>query len=150
MKDKLTVQVSVTGLSSLISALKQEDQRQIRAMQKAQTKVCTEAVKKLKDGLNNRFGKEPGDKNYRSSPKFSLPYMHSGRLRNSIGFKVITIKDTVKSAVGSGARGNTIDYAKYLEGRNHDGIRPFLWAIQELYTPERVQAYFDQYYEPLI
>lgn len=150
MKDKLTVQVSVTGLSSLISALKQEDQMQIRAMQKAHTKVCTEAVKKLKYGLNNRFGKGPSDKNYRNSPKTALPYMHTGRLRNSIGFKVITLKGSVRSAVGSGADGNTIEYARYLEGRNHDGIRPFLWAIQELYTPERVQAYFDKYYEPLI
>ena len=146
MGNLLTIQI--TGLDSMIKALKAEDKNQLNAIRKAHTAVSAEAVKKLKDGLKNRFGKSPKDKNYMNSPKGTLPYMHTGMLRKSIGHKVITVKNVVTSKVGSGLNAYPIEYAKYLEGRNHDGIRPFLWAISALYTPERVKAYFDKFYKP--
>lgn len=149
MGNKLTVQVQVTGFESLLNALKQEDKIQINAMRKAHTKVGTLAVKVLKEGLKNRFGKTPKDKKYANSPKGTLPYMHTGALRKSIGVKVLSNPNGVSSKVGSGVNAYPIEYAKYLEGENHDGIRPFLWAISALYTPERVLEYFKKYYDEM-
>ena len=138
--------ISLKGVEKVIKGLEKEQENQIKAMEKAHTKAATLSVRKLKQGLSHNGGT---GKNQRSSPKGHMPYRHTGQLRNSIGFKVARRGKNVVSEVGSGAQVRSAPYAKYLEGYNHDGIRPFLWAVQELYTPERIIAYFNEYYKPL-
>ena len=141
-----TIKISVSGFEEIGKLLDAEPQNQVNAMVKAQTKLASQAVAKLKSGLSHNGGRGKGAV---ASPKGDMPYLHTGRLRNSIGFKMLTHKRDVTTKIGSGAMGNPIEYAKYLQGRNGDGIRPFLWAVQDLVTPERLIAYFDNYYKPL-
>lgn len=141
-----TIKITVSGLDELNNLFDKEPQNQMDAMIKAQTKLATQAEAKLKRGLSHNGGRGKGAK---SSPVGEMPYLHTGRLRNSIGFKVLARKKDVQTRIGSGAMANPIEYAKYLEGRNHDGIRPFLWAIKDLVTSERLIAYFDQFWKPL-
>lgn len=140
------IKITLSGFDELNDLLDKEPQNQVDAMIKAQTKLATQAVAKLKSGLSHNGGR---GKNAVSSPVGEMPYLHTGRLRNSIGFKTTAHKRDVKTEVGSGAMGNPIEYAKYLQGRNDDGIRPFLWAVKDLITSERLLAYFDSFYKPL-
>lgn len=140
------IKITLSGFDELNDLLDKEPQNQVDAMIKAQTKLATQAVAKLKQGLSHNGGR---GKNAVSSPVGEMPYLHTGRLRNSIGFKTTAHKRDVKTEVGSGAMGNPIEYAKYLQGRNDDGIRPFLWAVKDLITSERLLAYFDSFYKPL-
>lgn len=141
-----TIKITVSGLDELNNLFDKEPQNQMDAMIKAQTKLATQAEAKLKRGLSHNGGRGKGAK---SSPVGDMPYLHTGRLRNSIGFKIIAHKKDVQTTIGSGAMGNPIEYAKYLQGHNGDGIRPFLWAIKDLVTSERLIAYFDQFWKPL-
>ena len=75
--------------------------------------------------------------------------MHSGRLRRSIGYKVLARGKKVSSEVGSGARNNAIEYAQYLQGNNNDGIRPFLDYIEGVYNAEVIKDEFLDIFEPL-
>lgn len=140
------IKISVSGLDGVIGSLNNEPQNQLDAMIKAQSKLATQAVSYLKRGLSHNGGRGKGQI---SSPKGQMPYLHTGRLRNSIGYRTKTKKGNAETQVGSGAMGNPIEYAKYLQGRNGDGLRPFLWAVKDLVTPERLIAYFNDYYKPL-
>lgn len=135
--------ITLKGAEKVAKYLVQQQEKQIASMEKAHTKVATEAVRQLKRGLSHYGG---SGKNQVASPKGSMPFLHTGQLRESIGFKVARRGKKVTSEVGSGAQVRAAPYAKYLEGYNNDGIRPFLWAVQELYTPERIIAYFNEYY----
>lgn len=141
-----SIKITVSGLTELNKLFDKEPQNQMNAMLKAQTKLATQAVAKLKSGLSHNGGRGKGAV---ASPKGDMPYLHTGRLRNSIGFKTLAHKKDVQTKVGSGVMGNPIEYAKYLQGHNDDGIRPFLWAVKDLITPDRLIAYFDQFYKPL-
>lgn len=143
------LKITVKGLTEIVKKLEAEQENILRTQEKAHSKAAAEGVRILKRGLSYRAGRNPGDKNYENSPVGSLPYGHSMRLRNSIGFKVLASGKQVKSEVGSGAQGTGIEYAKYLEGRNGDGIRPFLEYAQGYYNPQTIKAYFAQYYKPL-
>lgn len=140
------ITITLSGFDELDKRLSQEPQNQVECMIKAQNKVGAQAVMKLKQGLSHNGGRGKGAV---SSPKGDMPYMHTGRLRGSIGYKMLAKKTEVTTKIGSGAMGNPIEYAKYLEGRNHDGTRPFLWAVQDLVTADRIMAYFNEYYKPL-
>jgi len=145
-----TITITLGGFDELEKELAQEPQRAVEAMKKAQTKLSTQAVMKLKRGLAHYGGRRGLKKGgYQTSPKGDMPYKHTGRLQESIGFKITAHKRDVKSEIGSGVMGNPIEYAKYLQGKNDDGIRPFLWAIKDLVTADRLITYFDQYYKPL-
>lgn len=140
------ITITLSGFDELWKLLDQEPQNQVECMIKAQNKVAAQAVDKLKRGLSHNGGRGKGSK---SSPVGDMPYLHTGRLRSSIGFKMLANKRNVYTKIGSGALGNPIEYARYLEGRNHDGTRPFLWAVQDLVTTDRIMAYFNQYWKPL-
>lgn len=141
-----TIKITVNGFDELNKLFDKEPQNQMDAMIKAQTQLASQAVAKLKRGLSHNGGRGKGSK---SSPKGDMPYLHTGRLRNSIGFKMLAHKKDVQTKIGSGAMGNPIEYAKYLQGRNDDGIRPFLWAVKDLVTSERLLSYFDKFWKPL-
>lgn len=140
------IKITVSGFSEVIRDLGNETLNQMQAMQKAQTKLGAEATDRLKRGLSHNGGR---GKNAVSSPKYGMPYLHTGRLRRSIGFKTKAQNGSVETQIGSGAMGNPIEYAKYLQGRNGDGIRPFLWAVKDLVTTERVIEYFKRFWKPL-
>lgn len=140
------ITITLSGFDELNDLLDKEPQKQVDAMIKAQTKLASQAEAKLKRGLSHNGGRGKGAS---PSPKGDMPYLHTGRLRNSIGFKMLAHKKDVQTKIGSGAMGNPIEYAKYLQGRNGDGIRPFLWAIKDLVTSERLVAYFNQFWKPL-
>lgn len=141
-----TIKITVNGFDELNKLFDKEPQNQMDAMIKAQTQLASQAVAKLKRGLSHNGGRGKGA---RPSPKGDMPYLHTGRLRNSIGFKMLAHKKDVQTKIGSGAMGNPIEYAKYLQGRNDDGIRPFLWAVKDLVTSERLLSYFDKFWKPL-
>lgn len=148
--------IELSGFDELKKLLESEPQNQVEAMIKAQSAVASQGVRHLKEGLSHSGGKR-GQKNarkggsdpYVTSPKGSLPYLHTGRLRESIGFKNFANKTTVWTKVGSGINAPETDYAKYLEGRSGNGIRPFLQALKTVVTAERILQYFDKYYKPL-
>lgn len=146
------IRVSVKGLEQMQKRLNAQEREVINAMAKAHSKVASQAVKELKQGLRNRAGRTPRDPDYANSPKGELPYMHSGALRDSIGYGLLRAGKRVFSEVGSGALRffsvNEVEYAKYLEGRNGDGIRPFLWAIKNIYNPQNIIKKFNEYYRP--
>lgn len=143
---KVKVSIEASGILKLIST---EEERVMQAMQKAHSTVASKSVEVLKRGLNWRAGRDSRSPAYQNSPKGSLPYMHSGALRKSIGFDVKVYGNKVKSEVGSGAKGFAVDYAKYLEGHNGDGIRPFLEYIAGYYNEETLLAAFKEAYKPL-
>lgn len=139
---------TIQGLKELEKNLKAEERRVMNSMAKAHSKVASQAVKVLKTGLSTRMGRKPSDKNYATSPQGALPFMHTGGLRDSIGFKLLRKGNKVFSEVGSGANdARQVEYAKYLEGRNNDGIRPFLWSIEKIYTADNIISLFNQYYK---
>lgn len=143
---KLTVSMDATNI---IGALGKERENTIKAIEKAHVKVASEAERMLKKGLSYRAGRDSSSPDYRNSPKGSLPYMHTGRLRNSIGYKVTVKGNKVISEVGSGTRGLGVEYAKYLQGYNNDGLRPFLDYIDGVYNAQTIDEAFLGYFRPL-
>lgn len=143
---KLTVSMDATNI---IGALGKERENTIKAIEKAHVKVASEAERMLKKGLSYRAGRDSSSPDYRNSPKGSLPYMHTGRLRNSIGYKVTVKGNKVISEVGSGTRGLGVEYAKYLQGYNNDGLRPFLDYIEGVYNAQTIDEAFLCYFRPL-
>lgn len=143
---KLTVSMDATNI---IGALGKERENTIKAIEKAHVKVASEAERMLKKGLSYRAGRDSSSPDYRNSPKGSLPYMHTGRLRNSIGYKVTVKGNKVISEVGSGTRGLGVEYAKYLQGYNNDGLRPFLDYIKGVYNAQTIDEAFLGYFRPL-
>lgn len=143
---KLTVSMDATNI---IGALGKESENTIKAIEKAHVKVASEAERMLKKGLSYRAGRDSSSPDYRNSPKGSLPYMHTGRLRNSIGYKVTVKGNKVISEVGSGTRGLGVEYAKYLQGYNNDGLRPFLDYIEGVYNAKTIDEAFLGYFRPL-
>lgn len=140
-----SIVIEVSGLDEVRKLLQGEPQNQAEAMIKAQSKVASMATEKLIQGLNNFGGRS--SKNYRTSPKGQLPFKHTGRLQASIFYKVLAHKTSVETKMGSLL--NPPEYAKYLEGRNGDGIRPFLWFAEKIFNLDKVLEYFDKYYRPL-
>lgn len=143
---KLTVSMDATNI---IGALGKERENTIKAIEKAHVKVASEAERMLKKGLSYRAGRDSSSPDYRNSPKGSLPYMHTGRLRNSIGYKVTVKGNKVISEIGSGTRGLGVEYAKYLQGYNNDGLRPFLDYIEGVYNAQTIDEAFLGYFRPL-
>ena len=143
------IKLTVKGLNELVRKLQEEERNAVLAMTKAHSKVAADATAKLKRGLSFRAGRSPKDKNYQNSPVGSLPYAHTLRLRDSIGYKILAQGRRVFSEVGSGAGASSVEYATYLEGRNNDGIRPFLWYIKNDYNPEKINKKFWEYFKPL-
>jgi hypothetical protein len=135
--------------TNIIGALGKERENTIKAIEKAHVKVASEAERMLKKGLSYRAGRDSSSPDYRNSPKGSLPYMHTGRLRNSIGYKVTVKGNKVISEVGSGTRGLGVEYAKYLQGYNNDGLRPFLDYIEGVYNAQTIDEAFLGYFRPL-
>lgn len=156
MNDGLNTNIELKGFSELKALLAREQQNQAEAMVKAQIKVASESVRHLKKALSVSGGRR-GQKNarkggsdpYVTSPKGSLPYKHTGGLMRSIGFKNFANKNYIWTKIGSGVNAPPVEYAKYLEGYNHDGLRPFLQAIDTIVNANRVVAYFEKYYKPL-
>lgn len=143
------IKLTVKGLNELVRKLQEEERNVVLAMTKAHSKVAADAASKLKRGLSFRAGRSPKDKNYQNSPKGSLPYAHTLRLRDSIGYKILAQGRRVVSEVGSGASKAAVEYAKYLEGDHNNGIRPFLWEIKNDYNPETINKKFWEYFKPL-
>ena len=143
---KLTVKMDA---GNLVGAFGNEFQNTMKAIAKAHTKVASEGERMLKKGLSWRAGRNSSSPDYQNSPKGSLPYMHTGRLRNSIGYKVLAHGNKVVSEVGSGVRGLGVEYAKYLQGYNNDGIRPFLDYIEGVYNAQTIEQAFLEYFRPL-
>lgn len=147
----ISIVLEVEGLDEVRKLLKGEPQNQAEAMIKAQNKVASLAVKHLKRGLDMFGGKYPSkghpNPNYKNSKKGEMPLKHSGRLQSSIFFKNLAHKTSVETKLG--AILNPPDYAKYLEGRKGDGIRPFLWFAKDIFNVKNVLNYFDKYYRPL-
>lgn len=143
---KLTVSMDA---ANIIGTLGKERENTIKAIEKAHVKVASEAERILKKGLSYRAGRDSSSPDYRNSPKGSLPYMHTGRLRNSIGYKVTVKGNKVISEVGSGTRGLGVEYAKYLQGYNNDGLRPFLDYIEGVYNAQTIDEAFLGYFRPL-
>lgn len=141
----IKVKVEMTGADKLIKVLEGEPQNIVDAMIKAQNQVASLATKKLKRGLG-LYGGAYGSKNYISSEIGELPRKHSGRLQNSIFFKNIAHKTSVETKMGSMIASPF--YAKYLEGKNGDGIRPFLHYVKDIFNFQKVLEYFNKYYEP--
>lgn len=143
------IKLTTKGFDAILKAVDEEERNILNSIAKAHSTVASQAVKVLKAGLNQRAGRDYKDPSYETSPVGALPYMHTGRLRNSIGFKLLKHGNTIFSEVGSGASGNTIDYAKYLEG-DGNGIRPFLWAADPIYNPKNILKVFNQIYKSIL
>lgn len=144
-----SLKIVLKGFDELNKSFEQEEQKTMQAITKAHVKAASDGERMLKIGLSWRAGKDPSDPSYRNSPKGSLPYMHTGRLRRSIGYKVLARGKKVTSEVGSGARGAAIEYAQYLQGNNNDGIRPFLDYIDGVYNAEVIKDEFLNIFKPL-
>lgn len=144
-----SLKIVLKCFDELNKSFEQEEQKTMQAITKAHVKAASDGERMLKIGLSWRAGKDPSDPSYRNSPKGSLPYMHTGRLRRSIGYKVLARGKKVTSEVGSGARGAAIEYAQYLQGNNNDGIRPFLDYIDGVYNAEVIKDEFLNIFKPL-
>lgn len=141
------INITTKNFDAMLKRLDEAEQKIMTAAVQANIAVAAKAEKLLKDTLSFQAGKDPHDKNYRNSPKGSLPYGHSMRLRNSIGFKVFRIGNGIKAEVGSGIRKKKqIEYAEYLEGRNGNGIRPFLWAASGIFNADTIIEKFRKFY----
>ena len=137
------ISITTKNFDKLLNLLDQETQNVFSSLVKAHTTIAANASKTLKKGLSQRAGRTKDDADYRTSPKGAMPYAHSLRLRNSIGFKVTLIGNKVSSEVGSGAMVNTVEYAPFLEGEGH-GIRPFLWYIENIFNEDQLRAKFNE------
>ena len=127
--------------------LDDETQNVFSSVVKAHSSIAAEASKVLKEGLSHRAGRNKDDADYRTSPKGAMPYAHSMRLRNSIGFKVMWAGNKVFSEVGSGSMINKVEYAEFLEGDGH-GIRPFLWYVKNIFNTDQLLAKFNEIHKP--
>lgn len=143
------IKLTAKGFDAILKAVDEEERNILNSIAKAHSTVASQAVKVLKTGLSQRAGRDYKDPSYETSPKGALPYMHTGRLRNSIGFKLLKHGSTVFSEVGSGASTSPIDYAKYLEG-DGNGIRPFLWVAEPIYNPRNILKVFNQIYKSIL
>ena len=137
------INITTKNFDKLLNLLDQETQNVFVSLVKAHSSLAAEASKTLKQGLSQRAGRSKDDADYRTSPKGEMPYAHSMRLRNSIGFKVVLVGNNVWSEVGSGSMANTVEYAKFLENDGH-GIRPFLWYVRGIYNEEELYKKFNQ------
>ena len=137
------INITTKNFDKLLNLLDQETQNVFVSLVKAHSVLAADASKTLKQGLSQRAGRSKDDADYRTSPKGEMPYAHSMRLRNSIGFKVTLIGNKVSSEVGSGAMANTVEYAPFLEG-DGSGIRPFLWYIDNIYNEDELRAKFNE------
>lgn len=144
------IKLTAKGFNAILKAVDEEERNILNSIAKAHSTVASQAVKVLKTGLRIRAGKDYKDKNYRNSPKGALPFKHSGGLQTSIGYKLLRHGKTIFSEVGSGASARPIDYAKYLEGENGNGIRPFLWAAEPIYNPRNILKVFNQIYKSIL
>lgn len=144
------IKLTTKGFNAILKAVDEEERNILNSIAKAHSTVASQAVKVLKTGLSQRAGRDYKDPSYETSPVGALPYMHTGRLRNSIGFKLLRHGNTIFSEVGSGASTSPIDYAKYLEGENGNGIRPFLWAAEPIYNPKNILKVFNQIYKSIL
>ena len=143
------INITTKNFDKLLNLLDQETQNVFSSLVKAHTAIAANASKTLKHGLSQRAGRSKDDADYRTSPKGAMPYAHSMRLRNSIGFKVMLTGNTVSSEVGSGAMANTVEYAPFLEGDGH-GIRPFLWYIDNLYNVRQLLEKFNELHKSIL
>lgn len=108
----------------------------------AHSAAAAKAVEALKKGLSDRHGRTPRSKDYATSAPGELPYMHSGRLRDSVGYKVFLNKMEVNSEMGSGAVGvaDPVVYADYVEH-----LRPFLQVGEQAgYNAENIAQLWAQ------
>lgn len=140
------IRLTTKNFEKVRQSLEQKERSMLDAMIKAHSELASQASTKLKEGLSQRAGRDQKDPNYSNSPKGALPYGHTMRLRNSIGFKIMLAANKVISEIGSGAKNTPINYAKYLEGHNGDGIRPFLWYVEPIYNSHKLLARFWQHY----
>ena len=137
------ISITTKNFDKLMSRLDAETQNVFSSLVRAHSSIAADASKRLKEGLSHRAGRNKDDADYQTSPKGEMPYAHSMRLRNSIGFKVVLIGNGVWSEVGSGSMANTVEYAKFLENDGH-GIRPFLWYVRGIYNKEQLYKKFNQ------
>ncbi len=141
------ISITTKNFDKLMSMLDAETQNVFATLVRAHSSIAADASKRLKDGLSHRAGRNKDDPDYQASPKGMMPYAHSMRLRNSIGFKVMLAGNKVSSEVGSGAMANTVEYAPFLEGEGH-GIRPFLWYIDAIYNVGQLRDKFNEIHRP--
>ena len=137
------INITTKNFDKVLNLLDKETQNVFVSLVKAHSVLAADASKTLKQGLSQRAGRSKDDVDYRTSPKGEMPYAHSMRLRNSIGFKVVLVGNDVWSEVGSGSMANTVEYAKYLENDGH-GIRAFLWYVRGIYNEEELYKKFNQ------
>ena len=137
------IKITTKNFDKLLDHLEDESKNVFTALVKTHSIVSANASKTLKRGLSFRAGRTKSDSDYRTSPVGSMPYAHSMRLRNSIGFKVMLTGNKVSSEVGSGAMTNYVEYSETLEGEGH-GIRPFLWYIDNIYNEDELRAKFNE------
>lgn len=140
------IKLTTKNFDKLTRFLSQEEKCIFTSMTKAHSSIASNAATKLKRGLSDRHGRDYKADDYAVSPKGALPYAHTMRLRDSIGFKLLAKGNTVFSEVGSGSHANPVKYANYLEGENGNGIRPFLWYIEPIYNVDTFIKKFWQYY----
>lgn len=138
------IRLTTKNFENIRQRLNDTEQAVMSALVKAHSELDGEAVTRLKQGLSQRAGRDAKSPDYQNSPKGALPYGHTLRLRDSIGFKILLGGKKITSEVGSGAKNAPIHYAKYLEGRDGDGIRPFLWYIEPIYTVHNLLSKFWQ------
>ena len=141
------IKITTKNFDKLLDRLEEESQNAFATLVKVNAIVSANASKTLKRGLSFRAGRTKSDSDYRTSPVGSMPYAHSMRLRNSIGFKIMLNGNKVSSEVGSGAMTNYVEYSKTLEGDGH-GIRPFLWYIKSIFNNEYLEEKFNEMYKP--
>jgi len=140
------INITTKNFDKVLNLLDAETQNVFTALVKANSILAANASKTLKQGLSFRAGRSKDDADYQTSPKGALPYAHSMRLRNSIGFKLILSGNKVFSEVGSGAMANFVEYADFLEN-NGQGIRPFLWYVQHMFNEDALKEKFNQIYK---
>lgn len=143
------LKITVQGLEEMVKRLTADEENLLRAQVKAHSQAAAEGARMLKRGVSYRAGRDPQDGNYQASSVGSLPYGHTMRLGESIGFKILAKGKTVVSEVGRVANDTGAEYAKYLEGKDENGICPFLEHAEGYYNPETVKAYFNEFYQPL-
>ncbi|WP_424244377.1 hypothetical protein Dip510_001646 [Elusimicrobium posterum] len=95
----------------------------------AHSATGAEGTRELKKALSERHGASPKSKDYATAPIGDPPYMHTGMLRNSIGFVIVGNEKRMYMKVGSGPGVSPVEYAKPLD----HGLHPFLY-IAEYYA----------------
>ena len=125
-------------LEDIKNIVKEDVKLAINTAERALNIMAIESSNHLRQGLSHFAGLNSTDKNYENSKKGDMPYAHTLMLQKSIGSKVYLKGNLLEAEVGSGGgEVNAVDYAKYLQGRNDDGIRPFLWYIDQMFNFEK-------------